>query len=78
MKGRPTLDAASDIEEAILVKAAHVPRPEPAILGEGLGGLLSLVKVAHHHVPAAEHDLPVAIGVRLVNFHANTPIEKKK
>ena len=43
------LFSAVEVEEAVLVHIAQVAGAEPAVLGEGLGGELRVVDVAHHH-----------------------------
>ena len=54
------LEAAEEFEAAFGVDATEVAGGEPAVGGEGLGGLLGLVEVGLHDGVAADLDLALA------------------
>ena len=63
------LDPPGDKEEPVLVDLADVSGPEVPVLGKRLGGLLIVVHVPHHDLAAAGGDLPVALGVGVLELH---------
>jgi hypothetical protein len=65
-------DAVYDVEVALLVETAEVPRVEPAAL-EGLFGLVRLLPVADHQVWGAVDDLASLAGRNVVHLRADDP-----
>ena len=59
------LQPPPDLQEAVLVKPPEIAGPEPAVLGEGLPGLLLVPVVPHEDVPGAAGHLADPVRVRV-------------
>lgn len=51
------LDTVNDVKLPLLVHRGHIPRPEPTVIGEGLLGLLLILKVSGEHVGSTHEQL---------------------